>query len=337
MSITIKEWGYLENPYLQDPYLETLVYGQMAVQFQAVATFSMAVQFRAVLYNAKQLRMMCEFASRGQVGTGGTNAWGNNKGEGLNWVSTSTEAGDFSPNNLNTDIVEQVWRSATGVVTSIILRCDTEIEQGVFLDTIAILNHNLTSSATVLLQGSTSATFGTVGISISMQVTPDNMYWISPELPNNGYRYWRLVIDDPTNDDGFVSIGTVVFGVADIFTSGAFQDAITFGYKDFADSIETEGFTNVANSRALKRVLSLNFPVQDAFSSNFAVIRNLLREYRSTHKCLIIPTPSATDQRITDQFAVFSKVVPPLPTWVTNYKSDTNQYADIQISWDESR
>lgn len=339
MTITIREWGYLEYPYyLGDgsPYLDSLIFGQMGAQFQTVSLASFGAQFRSVIYNTTNLRIMCDFPSRGQVGTGGTNAWGQTKGTGLNWQASSTKSGDFSVNNVNTDIVEQIWRSDDGDKTSVILKCDTEIAQGIFTDTLSIENHNLTSSATVLFQGSTSSTFATIGISISLQITPTNIKWISPELPIAGYRYWRLVIDDASNMNDFLSIGTILFGVAEIFTDGGMTDELDFGDKDFADTVNTEGFTNVANSRALKRVLSLQFQSQDIRINNWTILKTLLKDYRTTHKCLWIPTPDAVDMRITDQFAVFAKIVPPLPVPKINYKGPLNQYATIAISLDES-
>ena len=85
--------------------------------------------------------------SRGLAGATGMNEWGFPAGQGQSWRSNSTAAGDFSPFNLNTDLVEQKWRSAT--LTGINLDCDTERAQGVFMDTLGILEHNLTTSATV--------------------------------------------------------------------------------------------------------------------------------------------------------------------------------------------
>lgn len=337
MTITIKEWGYLEYPYLEAPYLDSLIYGQMAMQFQAVSTFIMAMQFRAVLYNTRNLRIMSEFLSRGQVGSGGLNAWGNTKGTGLNWSASSTQPGDFDIKNVNTDIVEQYWRSSTGVKTSIILKCDAEIAQGIFTDTLAILDTNLSRSAIVRFQGSDDALFSVIGQTATLQMTDDNVYWISPDLPVTGYRYWRLVIDDGSNEDDHIRIGSIVFGQASIFTDGAHTDQIEYGYNDFADTVETEGFTNVANSRALKRSLTLHFQAQDALGINFRIMREVFTRYRTTHKSLVIPTPSPTDMEITAQFAVFSKIVPPLAKWNNNYKGPTNQYNSYDVNWDEAR
>ena len=126
-------------------------------------------QVLIALYNTNRLRVLMDFPSRGTTGT--------------NWTANSTEPGDFSVNNLNTDIVEQVWRSSAGTKTGIVLTCDTQVPQGVFMDTFAMLGHNLTTSASILLEGSTSAGFASIGISIPITSRRDNIYYISPQLP----------------------------------------------------------------------------------------------------------------------------------------------------------
>lgn len=333
MPIVLREIGYADNPYAEDPYASPLVLGQLGFQFNVVSLTSYGFQFKAVIYNTNLMRVMCEFPSRGAAGAG-NNAWSQPKGKGLNWVSTSTASGDFLPKNLNTDIVEQIWRSDDGDVNNVILRCDTEINQGVFTDTLAILNHNFSQAANIQFEGSSDPSFSTSGISIALQWTQDNMFWISPDLPISGFRYWRIVIDDPTNTDNFVSVGTIVFGVSDIFSGEQNTDVIQFGWKDFADKVQTEGFTTVANSRALKKTMHLDFKSIDADFPNFSILRKLTTVYRTTHKCLYIPTPSATDQNITAKFAVFSKQVQ-LNQESHNYKS--SDFVDQGIDLDESQ
>lgn len=332
--IVFTELGYNETPYNETPYLSPVVLAQMGLQFSAVSVHNMGLQFRAVIYNTTMLRIMCEFPSRGTDGVG-TNAWGFQKGTGLNWVASSTETGDFDISNVNTDIIEQRWQSAATVLTGIILKVDTEIDQGVFTDTLAIMGHNLTSSAVVTFEGSTSSTFGTIGISIPLQVTEDNIYWISPDLPTSGYRYWRLSISDANNPAGYVYIGTIIFGSSEIFVSGQNTDEIGFGFNDFADSEKTEGFTNQANSRAIKKALHLEFRNLDRRQNNFRILRNIITRYRTTHKCLWIPTPDKDDQRITAEFALFSKVNQ-LPRETHNYKGPRNQYVTMAFDLDEA-
>ncbi len=309
----------------------------LGVQLNAQSVASLAIELLATLYNTSQLRILNDFPSRGLIkeSDGILNLFGEPVGMGKNWQATSTADGDFSPFNLNTDVVEQVWRSKTGITSSISLTCDTELPQGVFLDTFAMLNHNLTRAATVRLIGSNSATFATTETIINLQITDRNIYYISPTLPVLGLKYWRTDIDDPTNPNNFISVGTIIFGAAKIFSDECFVDEIDFQYKDFADRVETEGFTNVSNSRTLKKSIGLEFRLLNSSKGNYAIMRDLFTHERTVLKCLFIPTPSPTDMSIVDRFAVFGKLSS-LPSERHLSKGPDANYATFNIEVDES-
>lgn len=317
--------------------VEFVIEVQKPIGFQVDAQklASYAMQALATLYNTTNLRILCEFLSRGNPEAVGNNAWGNPAGTGANWVASSTAPGDFAETNLNTDIVEQVWRSNT-VVAGLTLDCDTERTQGVFLDTFAILNHNITTSANVFLYGSNSPTFATIGTTIPLQVTDENVYYIAPSLPNTGFRYWRISIDDPTNPDGYLEIGTIVFGASTIFQGECFVDELDFQLKDFADTVETEGFTNVSNSRAQKRVLRLDFRSLSAEKANFKKLRSMFQTHRTVLKCLWIPTPDPVDPEVLGRYTVFSKLAD-IPNEKHNSKGPSATFVSFTIELDESK
>ena len=125
-------------------------------------------QATMVLYNTTQLRILCAFPSRGTVALAGNN-----------WTSPQgVEVGDFSLNNLNTDVLEQRTQSPSGVKALWEIRCDTGLSN-TFVDTIAILEHNLTISATITFQGSDDPAFGAITISEVLTTEVDNMYFIA--------------------------------------------------------------------------------------------------------------------------------------------------------------
>lgn len=290
------------------------------MQIDVVRQAAFGMQTLATIYNTTNLRILCDFPSRGLTNT--------------NWTSNSTAAGDFSVQNLDTDIVEQVWRS-DGAVVGVRLMTDTGLPQGVFLDTLAILNHNLTKSATVNLLGSNDPTFATIGVVIPLQPRLGSMFYIAPILPNTGWRYWRFDLDDPTNSDGYLEIGTIIFGAADIFQGECFVDEIEFELKDFADTVRTEGFTNVANSRTQKRRLRLDFRSLSFQKRNFTIMRDMFERDRTVHKCLWIPTPDETRQDVTARFAVFGKMAT-VPTEKHNNKGAEFDYVTFTADVDES-
>lgn len=289
-------------------------------QFDQTAAESMGMQFIVNLYNSTQLRILCEFSSRGLTIS--------------NWTASSTAAGsDYGVNNVNSDLVEKAWRS--GGTGSVQLVCDTGIAQGVTIDTLAILNHNLSSSANVALEGSTTDGPFVPSVNIGLQVTQNNMYYVAGILPTDQFRYWRITVDDNTNPDGYYQLGSIIFGNSAIFNGECFTDVIDFKLKDFNDRVRTEGFTNVSNSRALKRTTGLNFRSLDSSLGNFDIIRSLSETYRTTHKCLWIPTPSSIDQTITGKFALFSKLVT-LPAESHKSVDDNQDYISFKINLDES-
>jgi hypothetical protein len=291
----------------------------LGVEFDAQFLNGMAIQFLAAIYNTDNLRILCDFDSRGV----------NNN----NWTASSTAVGDFNVNNVNTDIVEQVWRSI--VTTGVTLSSDTGVPQGTIIDTLAILNHNLTSSATVTLIGSNNPGHAPTGIVIPLEARANNLFYIAPTLPSTGFRYWRIAIDDATNPDGFLQIGAILYGTSQIFQGECFVDEIEFSLKDFADTVATEGFTNVANSRAIKRNVKLDFRSLEANDRNFKILRDIFENIRTTLKCLWIPTPDPTDQEITAKFATFGKI-PVLPSERHNSKGRNIDYVSMTIEVDES-
>jgi hypothetical protein len=311
--------GYLGNePYLQNyPYLAPIFCVPIPAQFEATRVKVIAAQVRVVLYNVDNLRILCDFPSRGL--------------DGINWTADSTASSStnaFSANNLNTDIVEQVWRSGSTTTASLV--CDTEVSQGVFMDTLALLNHNLSRSATVLLDASNTSGFTSGVETIELTVEDRNIYFVSPTLPITSYRYWRFRISDPGNADGFLQIGTIVFGAAIIFSGECFVDRVTFGQRHFVDRIFTEGHTNVSNDRGKKRYLQLEFRSLNFGKQNFRNLRNLFTTYGITHKCLYIPTPETASR-----FAVFGKLSE-IPSESHNYKTATSDLVDLTMNIDEA-
>jgi hypothetical protein len=281
-----------------DRVIEDLVF--LGSQVERVNAVSLGSQVRFVLYNNRRIRILCDFPSRGAAGTG-NNAWGNGRGLGLNWQASSTLAGDFSANNLNNDIVEFCWRS-NGALTAT-LACDTEINQGIAPDTVAILNHNWTSSAVVIFEGSNDSAFSSIGASIPISATRINSYYVAPTLPTAQFRYWRINISDTTNLSGFLQVGTVVFGSAIIFQGEDIIDQVRRRTRHFSDKVPTEGYTNVVNDRAIKRAITISFNALDYEKGNFENLMSIFETARTSLKCLWMPDPQDPTR-----FTVFGKL-----------------------------
>lgn len=287
-------------------------------QIDQIRAFKIGAQISQVIYNVTQLRLLCNFASRGIEALGGNN-----------WTSVqAVDAGDYSPNNLNTDIIEQ--RTQTSSVALWQLRCNTG-NPNTFVDTIAILEHNLSRGATVEVSGSDDPSFGSIKFNFNMTVETENMYYIAPELPKIPAQYYQFTIQDPGNISGKLYIGTIIFGSATILTvQEQFINPVTYGFKHFKDSLQTEGFTSVSNDRALRKFLNLTYDSLNRNGGNFKSLREYILEAKTDLKCLIIPRPT-----LPSSLAVFSKLTQ-LPEEQHTATDDDNWYVSITFDWDES-
>lgn len=297
--------------------LQRRIIGSSSIKTQLLrsASYKLQSQILFAIYNTTNLRILCDFPSRGTTGS--------------NWtvVAGGTAGGDRGILNVNTDIVEQVYRS---VNTTITLQCDTQISQGIFNDTLAILGHNFTTSAIVTLQGSNDITFSSVPISETLFVETENMYWISEFLPLTSYRYWRILVSDSSNPAGFIEIGTIVFGPSIIFNGECFTDQVVRRKTHFADRIRTEGYSSVSNDRALKRAVSLSFRKLNYLRENYENLVSVIDTARTSLKCLWIPTP-----QYASRFAVFGKLSE-IPVENHLALSETADYIDMDVNVDEA-
>lgn len=287
------------------------------VKFQVEARKSKTIlmQVRKVLYNTFNIRVLWDFPSRGN---------------GNNWTlpTGTAAAGDFGPNNLNTDIVEQVFRSTSA--SSVVLACDTGISNGVFVDTIGILNHNLTNSAVIQVEGSQSPSFNnTVTYALKSDGT-NNIIWIKPTVALQSYRYWRFSFADNSNPDGYIQIGAIVFGSASIFQGENIVDTIVKTQKHFADKVATEGFTTVSNDRTVKTSVSLEFRNLSYGRENYEMLTKIFDYCRTSLKALWIPTP-----RSPTRFGVFGKLAS-LPSEQHESYGAEADYVSFSIEVDES-
>lgn len=290
---------------------------QTGMQVDRIRAEKTGFQTTMVIYNTTQLRILCDFPSRGIVSN--------------NWTSPQgTETGDFGLENLNTDVIEQRAQSPFGITALWELISDTGATN-TFVDTIAILNHNFTTSAVVSVQGSDDPSFASVKFTFTMSVELTNMYYIAPTLPTQSARYYKFLIQDPTNPDGYLRAGTILFGTSLILSRRAcFENPVSFGLKHFKDSLETEGFTSVSNDRALRRILGLEFVNLKVDGADYDSLVDYFKTAKTDLKCLVIPKPERAST-----LAVFSKLVElPVERHMANTEDDWR--VELNLEYDES-
>jgi len=310
--------GYLTEPYLSVPYLGPRLCVSGGAQVSVIRQDAQGAQVRPAIYNTNNLRVMCDFPSRG---------------DGSNWTASSTEpstTSSFDILNVNTDTTEEKWRSASGTKTGILLDCEADTGVSIFLDTLAFMNHNMTTSASVVLFGSDNASHSPTGVTIPLTMVEDDFIYIAPDLPTTGYHYWRIAIDDLTNTDDHISIGTIVFGSSQIFHNECFIDQVKKTRVNYVDSVFTEAFSNVRNDRGIKNKVKLTFKNIKFNGGNWDKLVDVFEESRTILKCLWIPTPAFPYRFFT--FAKLTKI----PEETHNVKGEFHDFVDFVIETDES-
>lgn len=304
----------------QPTALETLatidVETPTGIEVLRLATIETGVQSFIRLYNLDKLRILCQFDSRGVVAD--------------NWTvfTGGQAAGDFNVNNVNTDIWEEIFRS---VDTLVRIDCDTGVDASSVIDTIWLGNHNISSGATITVLGSNDPTFNVPAYQVVIQdITKEQLYYIWPDetYPPVAVRYYRFIISDPTNPDGYIQMAHILFGTSIIFNGDCITQNIRKQILHFKDEIPTEGFTSNMNNRAVRKKVSFSFENLAFGLGNYTkMVENVFLEARTDLKCLWIPYPLQPTR-----FGIFGKMTE-IPEENHNVLGNANEDLDF-ISFD---
>ena len=298
-------------------------------------------------YNLDNLRILWEFALDGIV----FNPY---------IYATPSYTGDYGVINIKNDIVEAIYR--TNNIKTMEIQIDAGKQETIYartksitIDTFCLLNTNLSLDAKICLFGYGDATTptptyqqikdnGTCLFSKTKKELCNNdeyekdLIWISPEEEIRKFRHWALYIEDLTNQEDYLQIGRMLGGQASILTTqeaygGAtsFLDTIDFKEVSYIDRLDLNGFTSIANERAIKKTLSFSFKDISLKSQNYKILRRYWRYVRDTKKALIIPTPN-----VPTAFHVYSKL-DEMPSQKITYVEDDHIYVEFQLSYNEAK
>ncbi len=167
-------------------------------------------------------------------------------------LTASSETSSLPASNVQDPRPTRVWRTSGAASESLVLDLGTARS----VSMAALLEHNLTAEATVTLQANSSDSWGSPPLE-------ESLGWHSGLIVEffeaAEYRYWRLVIADGGNADGYVQIGRVWLG-------GYFQPARDFS-KDFtvrrvdpSTVVYSDSGSKSVGERTPYRVVELNFP-----------------------------------------------------------------------------
>lgn len=326
-TVTIDN-NYCEQPYCMYSYCTPTNEGTVYVEVEFIqpGRFYCYVQIVHAIYNITNLRILWQISSDGTVAN--------------NYIASSNASVDKNIVNVKSDIIEQYWQSNTAVAEY--FQFDAGAGKVINLDTFALIDHNFTSSAIVNIYGygtgSDAAPGSWIGIplytTIAMPADPDekNLIYIAPTLPANSFRHWRVTIADPSNPNGFLRIGRVVGGSALIFTAENCLDVMDFRRENYKDEFKLNGFSTIANNRALKKQLSIRFKDLNRIAElNYRRLSRYINYNRDTLKALIIPDP-----QLPYQFSVYAKLTD-MPNESHRFISNTDSYISVELNYNEGR
>jgi hypothetical protein len=299
------------------------------LQFDISTSIAYHMEFRQMSYNLSQLRILWEIASDGSTSAN-------------NYTASSYAGTGYEAVNLRSDFIERAWRSSA--CTAEWFQFDAGLGHIIGIDTAGILGHNLTNNAVITVYGYGDA-FSNAPVSdadwyaltpeFTMTVQPnyENIYYIASVSAANQYRHWRVLIQDPTKPDGYISIGRFAAGEAMVFdTRENMTMDVDYSQINYKDELKLNGFSSISNNRALRSRLRLGFDNLDMESNdNYAQLQRMLTYCRDTLKALVIPDP-----RRPYRYSVYSKLSQ-MPQEKHRYIDDATSYATFDLEWDEAR
>jgi hypothetical protein len=125
-------------------------------------------------------------------------------------ISVTNEDSTYMKENLQSEPVSEPYRSTTDSDIDI----DIDLGSAKSLDFAALVNHNITSSATVTLYAGTSSSPST-NANVFTWKKFDMFRYLSSPL---NFRYWRIRVQDSTNPDTYISVGRALLGATSVFT-----------------------------------------------------------------------------------------------------------------------
>ncbi len=183
-------------------------------------------------------------------------------------VVGASENSLFPASNLIVLPVSKPYRSADGGTTSQKIRIDFPTSKST--DQVALINHNLTNAATITLNGGTTPDPDGGEFTVAMTWRE---FTIFENLDSTKtFKHWAILIEDPTNLDGFIQAGYVSMGVKTTFGFG-----FNFGWRFIDEVVNVELQTEFGSPdvSALFRRVKLRLQFQHLTEAQGNTVRDL--------------------------------------------------------------
>jgi hypothetical protein len=130
-------------------------------------------------------------------------------------LTASSEAAQFSAEYTQDDSPQLFWRSA---VINVEVTIDCDLGAALEYDFVALLGHNLTSAATIIVYGADDDAFSVNVVSDTLTFNGNNLYEILAAARTK--RYVRVSLLNTANPSGYLQVGTVVVGKGNALNRG---------------------------------------------------------------------------------------------------------------------
>lgn len=202
-------------------------------------------------------------------------------------ITTTTENASYPASNLKSLPIVTRWRS-----TAVASAQDIEVDFGAAqsIDLIALVNHNLTSGATVVISAGTSTAYAEFS-SVSMTWREFLAFkWLSTAV---SYRYWRIRITDTANTDSYIAVGYLVLG-------GSTRPTFNFqqGYVTSPEFVNLQGNSpyGVPAVDEVHRYQTLRLDFGPLTSAEMTVLRNMYANVEhDTNPLILLPERDGAD------------------------------------------
>lgn len=128
-------------------------------------------------------------------------------------LSAQSEAAGYDATNLQTDNYGEVYRSTAAGATTEWAKVDLGSAQTV--DTVFLGNVNFRTSATIVVEGHTSDSWGTPDVQETIDcgaLGDERRNLFHPLASSQSKRWWRVTMVDNGNPDGYLQIGEWMLG-----------------------------------------------------------------------------------------------------------------------------
>lgn len=155
-------------------------------------------------------------------------------------ITYSTQTTLYEAENIVTTNTKQGWRSTTDGASYVVFDLGSAMD----VDCIGFKNHNLTSGATIKIQGNATDSWGSPSVDVTL--TWRDCETIFEGFTGGSYRYWRFYVDDTGNADGYIEVGTLYIG--EVFNMPGMSPTIEFvwnnnSYVEYSTSNQAFGDT----------------------------------------------------------------------------------------------